>query len=488
MLESESYIDCMSLKKNVIYSSILTVSNYIFPLIVYPYVSRVLGVSNIGICNFVDSIINYFILFSMMGLSTIGIREIAKSKDDNIKLSKTFSSLLTLNIVSTFIVLIILFFSVCFISDLKKHSEMMYIGALKLIFNCLLVEWLYKGLEDFKFVTIRSIWVRIIYVMLVFIFVREKNDYYIYYLLTTLTIVFNSIINIIYSRKFLHFSLQGISFTPYIRSFFILGIYGLLTSMYTSFNVAYLGFISGETEVGYYTTAVKLYTILISLFSAFTGVMMPHMSSLIGEGRIEDFKRLTDKSIDVLMTFVMPVIVFSLAYAPQIISIIAGEGYEAAVIPMRIIVPLLFIIGYEQIIIIQILTPLKKDKAVLTNSVLGGIMGLLLNLILVSNLQSIGSAIVWVVAEITVLCSGQYFVTKFVGFRFPFKKVTVQLFYCLPIGLICYMIGFLNVSTILNLIIGGFAIIVYYIFVDFYILKNDIVIVLVSIIKGKISK
>lgn len=470
----------MSIKRNILYSSILTVSNFLFPLLVYPYISRVLGATNIGICNFVDSIINYFILFSMMGISTIGIREIAKTKGDGFQLSKTFSSLLILNIISTVIVLIVLLLAVWFVPDLQKHREMMYIGALKLIFNCLLIEWFYKGLENFKFITQRSILVRLIYVVLVFVCVRDKEDYDIYYLLTVLTIILNALINIIYSRKFTHITLKETSIFPYLRSFFILGVYALLTSMYTSFNVAYLGFVAGETEVGYYTTAVKLYTVLISLFSAFTGVMMPRMSSLIAEGNYEDFKRLTDKSIDILLTFVMPVIVFSMAFAPQIITIISGPGYETAIIPMRIIVPLLLIIGYEQIIIIQILTPLKQDKAILINSALGGLVGILMNLLLVSNLQCIGSAIVWLTAEITVLCSGQYFVTKFIQTTFPFRKIGIQLFLSFPIGGICYAISLLNIHAFQIVTIGCCFIIVYYIIVNTFILKNEIIVSLIN--------
>lgn len=83
----------MGIKSNFIYSSLLTVSSFLFPMLTYPYVSRVLGVTNIGVCNFVDSIINYFILFSSMGINVVGIREIAKAKGDTLRVSKVFSSL-----------------------------------------------------------------------------------------------------------------------------------------------------------------------------------------------------------------------------------------------------------------------------------------------------------------------------------------------------------------------------------------------------------
>ena len=416
-----------------------------------------------------------------MGIGTIGIREIAKTKGDDFQLSKTFSSLLMLNIISTVIVLIVLLLAVWFVPDLQKHREMMYIGALKLIFNCLLIEWFYKGLENFKFITQRAILIRLIYFVSIFVCVRNKDDYDIYYFLTVLTIVSNALVDIFYSKRLVHITLKGISMFPYLRSFFILGIYALLTSMYTSFNVAYLGFVAGETEVGYYATAVKLYTMLISLFTAFTGVMMPRMSSLIAEGKYDDFKRLADKSIDVLLTFVMPVIVFSMAFAPQIIAVISGPGYEAAIIPMRIIVPLLLIIGYEQIIIIQILTPLKKDKAILINSALGGFVGILMNLLLVSNMRCIGSAIVWVIAEITVLCSGQFFVVKYVGLNFPFFKIGRQLLTALPICVICYVVGLADLNDFLILAIGGGAVVIYYGILYIYIYKNEF---LISLLKN----
>ena len=150
-----------SLKKNIIYSSILTAANYIFPLVTYPYVSRVLGVDNIGACNFVDSVINYFILFSMLGISTVGIREISQARNDSTRLNQTFSRLFTINTISTSIVLIALLISMFTVPQLRENSHLMWIGVLKLVSNYLLIEWLYKGLEEFKYITSRTVLVNV---------------------------------------------------------------------------------------------------------------------------------------------------------------------------------------------------------------------------------------------------------------------------------------------------------------------------------------
>ena len=191
-----------SLKKNIIYSSILTAANYIFPLVTYPYVSRVLGVDNIGACNFVDSVINYFILFSMLGISTVGIREISQARSDREKLNQTFSRLFTINTVSTTAVLIALLVSMFTVPQLRENSHLMWIGVLKLISNYLLIEWLYKGLEEFKYITSRTVLVKCLYVVAVFLFIKSPADTTIYYMLLTLMITGNALINIVHSRKY----------------------------------------------------------------------------------------------------------------------------------------------------------------------------------------------------------------------------------------------------------------------------------------------
>lgn len=410
-----------SIKKNFFYSSILTSANYIFPLLTYPYVSRVLGVTNIGICNFTDSIINYFILVSTMGVSVLGIREIAKCKDNRTELDKTFSSIFLLNTYATLIALILLLIFTFTVPKLSAHKPLMIIGAVKLLFNYLLIEWFYKGLEEFKYITFRTLLVKIGYTIAVFIFIQDTNDYPIYYLLTVLMIVFNAILNSIYSKKFVSLKYHGLNLKKFIRPFFTFGAYLIITSMYTSFNVAYLGFVAGEKEVGFYTTATKLYTILLSLYTAFTGVMLPRMSALVAEKKDDEIQRLLNKSVNFLFSFTIPLVILTTICAPQIITIISGKGYEGAIVPMRIVMPLMLVIGYEQILIIQTLMPMKKDKAVLTNSILGAIVGITMNVLLVPILQSTGSAIVWLTSEVTVLISAQYFVTKYTKTKFPWK-------------------------------------------------------------------
>lgn len=469
-----------SVKKNFLYSSVLTTANYIFPLLTYPYVSRVLGVMNIGICNFVDSIINYFVLFSMMGISTVGIREVAINKNNPDKLKSAFSSLLTLNAITTIIGIIALAIATITVPKLQENSELMFFGAFKLLFNLFLIEWFYKGLEDFRYVAMRTIIVKCFYVASVFIFVRKANDYPIYYLLTVLMVVVNAIINVIHSRKFVSFSFHEIELKKYLKPYFTLGIYLLLTSMYVSFNVIYLGFVGGDTQVGYYTTATKLYTILIALFSAFTGVMLPRMSSLIDEGRIDEFQNKLTQSINILMSFSIPAIIFMILLAPQIVLLISGPGYGGAIIPMRIIMPLMFIIGYEQILIVQTLMPLKKDKIIFRNSILGATMAIALNILLVGQLQAVGSAIVWLCCETSLLILTQIAVNESIKLSFPTSSFLKTILSFLPMGIFIWLITIYFQNTYLQLSLSAIISILYFLVIELWLLKNEFIIRIIT--------
>ena len=469
-----------SIKKNFLYSSILTTANYLFPLLTYPYVSRVLGVTNIGICNFVDSIIHYFILVSMMGINIVGIREIAKSKNNQEQLNQTFSGLFWLNTITTSIALVILVVVAVTVEQLRGHWQLMAIGAMKLVMNYMLIEWLYKGLEEFKYITIRTLAVKVMYVVAVFVFVRDSGDYPIYYLLSVLMIVLNAVINIVYSRYYVSLQIRGVNVSAFLKAFCILGVYQLLNSMYISLNVTYLGFVSGETEVGYYTTASKLYGILIALFTAFTGVMLPRMSSLLAEGKVEEFKSLLVKAYNILFTFSIPLIIFTVIYAPAIIYIISGPGYEGAIMPMRIMMPLMLIIGYEQIIVVQTLMPLKKDKAILHNSIAGALTGLALNILLVSALKSVGASLVWFCSEVVVLCCAQYYVSKYIQMSFPWKTLFHEMAINFPLILMLVLAYLLVNNTWLSMSISAIVSIAYFVIYNLYISHNREILSLVG--------
>ena len=464
-----------SVKKNFLYSSLLTTTTIIFPILTYPYISRVLGVSLFGLCNFIDSIINYFILFTTLGLSVTGIREIAKVKNNQELLNRTYSSLLVLSTATTLIGAIILVILMLLSPQMSEHRNLMIFGLIKLIFNSLLIEWFYTGIENFKYITTRSIIAKCLYVIAIFLFVKHKSDYPIYYLICVLLIVFNAIVNLSYSRRFAKFSFKNIRIRPYLKSFVTIGAYNIMISLYTTFNVAYLGFICGDIQVGYYTTATKLFAIILAVNTAFSGVMMPRMSSLIAEHKYDEFNSRLKSSIELLASFSFPIIVFTVIYASDIIHIISGPGYEGAVMPMRIIAPLFFIVGYNQILIIQTLMPLNRDKIIFKNSMFAAMLGLILNILLVYSFECIGSAIVWICSEILLMVTSVIHLRKICPLCFPKMVLLKNIGMMIPLSIILYLIYSCHIGNIIKICIGCTIVIVYCIILHLCFMRDGII-------------
>jgi O-antigen/teichoic acid export membrane protein len=372
----------------------------------------------------------------MLGIDSLGVREIARHKGDKATLDRTFSNIFIVNLALTGVMLLLLVAATLTVPQLSQHKDLMAIGAFKLIFNSLLVEWVFRGLEDFKYISLRTIIIKLFYVASVFLFVRNREDVWVYYLLSSVTVVVNALANIFFSRSKVHLVLKGLSFFPTFKSLLALGIYAILTSMYTTFNVTFLGFVSGEVEVGYYGTATKIYYFVMAVFSAFTGVMLPRMSNLASTGDMEQFKSYFHTAIDVLFAFSLPVIAWMMILAPDIVRVIAGPEFDGAIVPMMIISPLIFIVGYEQILVLQTLLPLGKDKLLLRNSTIGAAVGILLNIVLVPLFAAIGSSVVWIATECLILVLSQIAVRKEIGIGYPFRDTAHNILVYLPIAAI----------------------------------------------------
>lgn len=411
----------MSIKTNLIYSTILTFSTYLVPLLVFPYISRILGADCIGAIDTIDSIIDYCILFSMMGMSTLGIREVAKHKDNYKELQRVFNNLFWLNAISTGIIFMILLIASFCLPDLSKRLSLLTIGTFKLLANLFWIEWFYRGLEDFKYITIRSVIVRGLFIISVFLFVKNKADFLVYYALFVGIVVLNAICNWTHKRKMVSLQFTGINLQQYLKPFIMLGLFAILSAIYTKLSLPLLSFTCGDKEAGYYSTAIRMYQVIIALISSLISVLIPRMSILIKEKKIEEISHLYRTAFQLLFFLGMPVIIFIDFLAPDVVSIFAGKGFEQAILPMRIVMAQVLVIGTEQIFILQLLIPMKEDKIVVKAGLCGVVTWIILSIVLVPKLHSLGTAIVWVAAEFVVMTIASIHVNKVLHFKFPWN-------------------------------------------------------------------
>ena len=422
-----------------------------------------------------------------MGVAVVGVREVANVSNDHVKRSSTFLSILTINAVFTLIAIISLLLCTNFIPNLHQYRKLLYIGILKLLSNLFLCEWFYKGIEDFGYITKRALIIKTLYILLIFIFIRESDDYIVYFTLTILHVALNALVNVYHLHKHVSFSNVYLILSPYIKPYLVMGVYTILTTMYTTFNVAILGYISGPTEVGYFTTSTKILGIVMALFTAFTGVMLPRMSSLLSNHENGKFMSLLDKSLNALLVFAIPTVMFFCIFSPDIINLIGGKGYEGAITPFRIIMPTVLIIGYEQILIIQALMPMKKDRAIFTNSCIGATVGLIFNFLLVPPYGSIGSAVAYALCELSVLCSAYFFIIRYTHHHFSSRELLRHLCYNIPILLICFAIYIADgMNSYLRLALAAALVLIYVFINNYYLMKNQLFIQLIHNTKRKI--
>lgn len=464
---------------------ILTVGNYIFPLITFPYVSRVLGVSNIGVCNYVDSIVNYFVLFAALGVTIVGIREVARSKEDPQRLQRVFSSLFLTNLVLALAACAILLFCTFCIGEFAAYKEFYIIGLVKLLLSAFAVEWLFQGLSEFRYITIRSLIVRSLYVVGVFVFVRSQDDALVFYLLSCFMAAATSVWNWKYSLRFVRLNFRNASLLAFAAPVLSFGFYKILISMYTYFNVAYLGWTTNTTQVGYYTTATKLYTIFLSVFTAFTAVMMPRINELVGKGDTRSLKYIAAQTFELVFMFSLPILIACFFYAPEIVHIISGKGYEGAIVPFRIVMVLLLVVALEQIVIMQFLMAVTKSNCVTWLSAVGAVIGVSLNILLTPKFLAVGSAMSWVASEVAILICSTYFFRKYYSMNIPWHRLLVSILYSIPY----IIIGVLTMSCPLPVVAVGVALmVVWFLVLNLRLQPNEQLLELVGKCVGKFKK
>ena len=374
--------------------------------------------------------------------------------------------------IMTAVVMAVYLGSLFVVNRFQADRNLFIIGTGSLLFTSMLIEWFYQGLENFRYITIRSILVKLVYAAAVFLTVRHPEDYQLYFLLTVGAVVVNAIINIGYSRRFATLSFRNVDLKAYLKPVFSLGLYKIMVSMYTTFNVIYLGFVAADAEVGYYYAAKKLFYILLGLFSAFTAVMLPRMSSLVEKRQEEEVHRKIGQTFDLVFAIGIPMTLFLVVMAPQIIGLMSGPGYEGAVLPMRIISPVLLLSSMAQIWVIQVLMPLKQDRIILLSSAIGAVTGIVINILLVGRLGAVGSAIVLLCSELAGNLLSFIFAVRKGYLQFPLKQAGIFILGAIPYVLCC-LPGFLITGNFPALTVSAVLCLLYFFLFNFVIYKNS---------------
>lgn len=392
-----------SLKMNFIMNATLTMSSFIFPLITFPYVSRILGPAGTGKVSFATSVISYFALFAQMGIPTYGIRYCAKIRDDKMKLSQAAQEIFTLNLLLTIATYVIFFVMLFTVPQLQKEKTLQIIVSMTMLFNAIGMEWLYKALEQYTYITIRSVVFKLIAVAAMFALVRKEQDYVVYGAISIFAASASNIFNLVHSHRYISFHPVGkLNIRKHLKPVLVFFGMACATTIYVHLDIVMLGLMKTDVDVGYYHAAVKIKSILVSIVTSLGVVLLPRSSYYLEKQLNEEFYEITQKALRFVLLLATPLMIYFILFAKEGIFFLSGNAYEGSIIPMQIIMPTLLFIGMSNITGLQILVPLGKEIVVLYSEITGAVVDLILNLILIPRYASSGAAIGMLAAEIAV--------------------------------------------------------------------------------------
>ena len=393
-----------SLKLNFIMNAILTMSSLLFPLISFPYVSRILLPEGTGRVDFATSLIAYFLMFAQLGIPTYGVRACAKVRDDKRLLTKTAHELLIINLVMSAVSYVALFLALIFVEQLHEDRMLYLVVSLTIIFNTIGMEWLYKALEHYTYITVRSVIFKFVSLGAMFLLIHKQEDYVIYGGITILASSASYLMNFFHARKYIDMRpVGGYEFKPHLKAVAVFFAMACASTVYTNLDKVMLGLMATKVDVGYYGAAVRIKSILVSVVTSLGTVLLPRASYYVEHGLMEDFHKISRKAVNFVFVAAVPLMLYFMLFAKQGIFLLSGEEYAGAIVPMQLIMPTLLFIGLSNILGIQILVPLGREKTVLWSIIAGAVVDVILNALTIPAYGAAGAAAATTVAEGVVL-------------------------------------------------------------------------------------
>lgn len=393
------------IKKNTIYNAVKTLSAVIFPVIVFPYSSRILQPENLGKINFATSIANYISLIASLGIATYAVRECAIVRNNQVKLNKTASQIFSINLLSTFIAYCVLIILIMTNNKLKEEYILIIILCIPVLFQSLGADWINTAMGDLRYVTQRTIVFQVISLVCIFIFVKNPKDYFRFALISSGASIGANMVNMLYHKRYCKIQItKNMNLHRHIKPVLMLFVLTLSQTIFLNIDVTMLGFVKGDIEVGIYSVAVKIYNLASTLFSAISIVIIPQLSYSISQKKYDKVKVLQRYALSYILVLGIPMIFGINILTPEIVILLAGKSYISAVPILRILtVALLFVMFGGAFIGNIVLLPAAREKVFMQASILATFINIVLNYFLIPYYGMVAAAITTVLSELVIL-------------------------------------------------------------------------------------
>jgi len=391
-----------SIKKNFIYTTVYQILVLIVPLVSTPYVSRVLGADGVGTYSYTSSVMTFFMMFAALGTQSYATREVAQNREDKKRISRIFWEIEVMVFLTTAFCLFV-WILFCFISAENRW----YFFALTpmLIGIPLDISWLFNGYEYVKYVVLRNSICKIAGVVLLFLFVKEKNDLLLYFWINSLSILLGNLSMWTYLPRLIEkVDLHGMSVMKHLKETIVYFIPTIATSVYTLLDKTLIGLITKDSyENGFYEQATKIINIIkVFVFSALNSVVGVRTSYLFAQNKVEEIKGHISRSLDIILFLGYGAMFGLIGVVQNFVPVFFGDGYEPVISLLIYMAPMPVIIGISNCLGSQYYSPSGQRKLSAKFIMIGAVINLILNLFLIPNAGAVGATIASVIAEVLI--------------------------------------------------------------------------------------
>lgn len=442
-----------SIKRNAIMNLLRTLMGIIFPLITFPYSSRVIGPVGLGKINFSNSILGYFSMIAMLGISSYGVREASKLRDDKIKLSVFVKEILVLNLISSLVAYCLLFFALIFVPKLSSYRVLIIVCSTTILFTAMGIDWFFYAIENLQPLTIRIFIAQIISLILMFIFVKGPEDYIKYAIIGVISNVGSNVCNLIIASRYIDLKVKiNKSFIRHLKPVLFFFIMSIATVINSSLDITMLGFLSGDLEVGIYSASVKLYRLVTSVVTA-TTVILPTLSYLYSKDDVPGMKDLLNETFNTNIIFVLPAIFGLFLVSPNLIKLFCGDEYLRAIEVLQILSPSVLFLAISNILGNHLFMAIGKEKYSLFSVLVGIVINITLNSIMIPRYGANGAGIATTFTEFFVMIVQILFAKKYFIVGDSIKNISESFLATVLMSTLIILIKSLKLDNTIELII-----------------------------------
>lgn len=462
-----------SVKLNYLYNLSYQLLAVILPLITTPYISRVLKTEGVGAYSYTYSIATYFSLFGILGLNMYGQLKISKIRNDINRLSEEFWGIFISKMITSLISIFVYMFVII---NAKEYKIIFLAMIIVLIANIFDISWLFQGLEQFKKIVLRNYLIKLLSLILIFLFVKDKNDIVLYtIILHGSTLLGNLTLWLSLKKYLVKVDFKDVNIINHIKSSLPYFLPTIASSVYTVLDKSMLGWIIGsDYENGVYEQAHKIELTAVMIISSLSTVILPRMSYLHSENKIEEYNKIFQNTLRYVGAMAIPMTFGLIGVADTFVPIFLGEGYGKCIILLRIFSFLVILSGINTIIGNQCLVARGKQSKYNTGVILGALANLMLNLILIPHMKSVGAAIASVLAEVVIFIIFIKYCKENITFIKLTKIWTKYIISAVIMAFAVWCIGMLfNVSLITLIIQIVSGVIIYLVLL--FLLKDELI-------------